>query len=157
MLTLHAACHQWTLCGVKTADSTTGNGDEQGREDGGAVHGRQSVGQFGQRRPFHEEDNHHSRCHENHGNGKNWVDFPDDLADGQDGGNEIIDKDERTPEIDPADVLAADIAQDDGGAIDKHGTYHDKHEYGEDEHYFLGGLPEIAPHQFRLSDAAVPQ
>ena len=141
---------------METADSTTGNGDEQSGEDGGREPFTvNAVVQFGQRGPLDEQHRHQRYCHEEHRDGKEWIDLADDLVDGQHRGNDIINEDDAAPDINPREPLATQFAEDECRTVHKHRTHHHQQEHGEHQHHLLCGLSQVVANQLGLTGTTV--
>ena len=96
---------------MEAADSATGDGNEQSGEDRRSESfATNTFIQFGQLRPLDEEHSHQRHSHKQHGDGKQRIDFTDNLVDRQHRGNDVVDEDDAAPDIDPQQVVAAHLA-----------------------------------------------
>ena len=118
--------HERALCGVESAHRSARNGYEQAREywSGCRTHVRETVGKFGQRRPFHYQHHHECHSHEEHGDGEEGIYLADDLVDGQQRCEEIVGEDDDAPDVNPRERVAADVAEDERRTVNEHRANH---------------------------------
>ena len=166
LLMLDTTGHQRALRGMKAADRSAGNRDEQARENrvlgqGTARRVFQPFPNLRNIRELDKQDDHQGNRHEDQSKGEHRIYPADDLVDRQQRGNDVIDKDDDDPETVLADGIHhkcrfPDAAQDLGRAEHEHGTYHHQQEDREDQHHRLRGLAEIGSDEFRQVGAAMP-
>ena len=136
-LVLDAAGHHRALCGVESADRSTGNGDAQAGEDGQSAAGvvvLEGIGNLGYRctamGKYTDED---ADGHENKDYTEHGVYLADNLVDGQGGGQEVVEKDHHDPE--EVGVVGyksvGHIGQQSGRRLDEHGHHKYHQEEGE--------------------------
>ena len=122
---------------MKSANGTTGNGDEHHREDGSLLVFRaESIPDFRQIRTLYIEHYKNTYGHEQQGYSEHWIYLSDYLVYRKDGGKSIIKKDDDDPEyrIHP---VRSHSCKEFGGTAHKHGTYQHHQHQSEDAHYRL--------------------
>ncbi|CCY05958.1 unknown [Eggerthella sp. CAG:1427] len=151
LLALHAASHQGALRGMEAGDSTAGHGDEHEAPHGGSagMHGAEVVPQLGNGVLRLDKDtDDHAHRHNDQADTKQGINLADDLVDGQEGGDEVIDQHDNQPEQRGGDdtVGAAVLEQGDdqaGRANSKHRTHHNQQHHAEHTHDVLHEAAQI--------------
>ena len=162
LLTLHAAGHQGALGGMETGDSAAGHGDEHEAPDGGALgmHVGEVVPDLGDHIALGEDADGHAHSHDDQADAEDGIDLADDLIDGQEGGDEVVDQDQHQPE---------QLAGEDAGAVavgeqqldqtcrahGEHGAHHDQQDHAEHAHHVLHGAAQIDAGNLRDGSALV--
>ena len=147
LLIAHAARHQRTLCAVKTRDGTTGNRNEESREDivlpclrlRSSAHIIEVSPNLRNRRPMQEQPHHQRACHKQQREGEQRINLTDNLVDRQHRSDDIVTEDDKHPHH----RLAAQLMQNHSRRIHEHRTHHDEQQHGEYQHHALRGLAQI--------------
>ena len=153
--------HEGRLGGVEAADGAAGNRDEQAGEDGLSLESdrrsavAQALPEFRQRRPLDQQSDEQRHGHEEQGEGEERIDAADDLVDGHEGRDQIVDEDDPHPDHQRGGRAAGHPAQDDGRGIDEHGSDQDQQDHGEDQHHGLGAFAQVIADELRQSGAPI--
>ena len=151
LLALHAARHQGRLGGVEAGNGTAGHRDEHEAPDGGGrgVHIVQmgpdfGDGEFGVGVDAHDDTN----GHDDQADAEQRINLADDLINGNEGSDEVIDENQHQPEqgggqeAGRTEVLAQGDDQA-GRAHRKDGAHHDQQHHREHTHDVLHGVAQI--------------
>ena len=149
---------------METADRPAGNGDEHVGPDRlslaapGLAAVLQAVPEFGDLRMLHDQADHQGHGHEYQCYRKERVDFADDLVDGEHRGDNVIDEDYPRPDHEGGvGSVAGQVFQDDGRAVNEHGSHQHQQQDAEAEHHGPGAPAEVFPDQLRQARAAIAQ
>ena len=150
LLTLHAASHQGTLGGMEAGNSAAGHGDEHEAPDGSALrmHIGEVVPDLGDHITLGEDTHGHTNSHDNQADAEHGIDLTDDLINGQEGGDEVVHKDQHQPEqLVGEDTGAAAVGEQEldqtSRAHGEHGTDHDQQHNAEHTHDILHGAAQV--------------
>ena len=150
LLALHAACHQGALRSMEAGDRAAGDGDEHEAPNRRAL--RMEVCEvapnFGDGVALGEDAERNTERHNDQADAKHGVDLADDLIDGEEGRNEVIDQNQDQPEhLAGEDAFAAALGAEQldeaGGADRKHGADHHEQHHAEYAHDVLHRAAEV--------------
>ena len=161
LLVPEATGHQGRLGAMETADRPAGDRDEQAGEDRLPLQseGRSPVGQpipeLRDRRPFDQQSQEQGNGHEQQGCGEDGIEFADDLVDGHEGGDQVVDENDAHPDHECGIRAAGEVTQDDGRAVDEYGA--DKHQQQdrEEQHHRAGPFAKVEADDLRQSGTSV--
>ena len=161
LLTLQAASHQGALGGMEAGNSAASHGDEHEAPDGSALrmHVIEVAPDLGDLVALGEDTQAYADGHDDQADAEDGVDLADQLVDGQEGGDEVVDQDQDQPEhlaAQNAGGIGAQQLQQASGANSKHGADHDQQNHGEHTHYVLHGLAQVDAGDFGDGDAVIP-
>ena len=106
-----------------------------------------------------EDTQAHANGHDDQADAEDGVDLADQLVDGQEGGDEVVDQDQDQPEhlaAQNAGGIGAQQLQQTGGADCEDGTDHNQQHHGEHTHYVLHGLAQVDAGDLGDGDAVIP-
>ncbi len=149
-----AAGHEGGLGGMKAADGSAGQGDEQQGPDGQALRVRvHCYVQVRQDRGITQGHAHkHAQAHEQQERAEKWVQTADKLVDGQNGGQEVVSEDAGHHKL---DVQAGKIAQKLCRTEDKHHAHEQQQQQGKESHHPAGVQAQEGAHHVRNGRAPV--
>ena len=156
LFTLRATGHQRGLCRVEATDGATCYCYEKSWENRLLkAFAPQTVRQFGQGRPLHQQNDGQGNCHEKHGYGEQRIDFTYNFVNRKQRCDKIVRKYNSAPYINPRQIVAADLTENEGWTINEHGSHHHQQENGEDKHDLFRCLPQIEADNLRKSGTIV--
>ena len=150
LLALHAASHQGALRGMEAGDRAAGDGDEHEAPDRSAL--RVEVGKvvpdLGDLIALGEDTQSHAERHNDQADTEQGVNLTDDLVDGQERCDEVVDQDQDQPEqLAGHNAGAAAVGEqqlDQTGRADrKDRTDHDEQHHAEHTHDVLHRAAEV--------------
>ena len=160
LLVFHAAGHQGRLRGMETGYGAAGYGDEQHGENGEFLLVVMKVlpvpgGQLRDGIAFDYQGDHQAYSHEQQGKSENRIDFSDNLVDGQQGRQDIIDEDGPNPEPE-IEGGGCQAGEDTGGARNKNDSHKHQQHYREHPHQLPCRIPQIDADDFGYAQPVVP-
>ena len=148
---LHAAGHQRRLGGMETGDGTAGHGDEHETPDGrsAGMHVVEVGPQLGNGvSGIGKDTKGDTHSHDDQADAEERIDLADDLVDGDEGGDEVVDQNDPQPELlagyDAGEAAVLEQGDDQaGGADGEYGAHHHQQNDTEDTHDGLHAVAQI--------------
>ena len=160
MLILHTTSHQRALCSMETAYGTTGNSNEECREQIILEAIRMSkltkadntcFPKLWDIIPSHEEHNHQGCCHEEERECEDWIYLTDNLIHRHHSGYDIVCEDKHYPKH----TVVKHACEDVGRTLYEYRAYKSEKQYSKDEHHVLNAFAEVFSYEFRKSGTVI--